>query len=80
MKEAKQCDYELNILEPVIKPKVTPSKKARHGLGNGYATTSGHSSGSETFSVGDLARAEQAVDELLQMKMLESLLDSEPGT
>jgi len=81
MKEARKCHYELNILEPVIKPKVKPStRKARHGLGNGYATTSGHSSGSETFSVGALARAEQAVDELLQMKMLESLLDNEPGT
>jgi len=80
MKEAKKCHYELNILEPVIKPKVKPSTKARNGLGNGYATTSGHSSGSETFSVGALARAEQAVDELLQMKMLESLLDNEPGT
>ncbi|TVY57931.1 hypothetical protein LCER1_G001055 [Lachnellula cervina] len=80
MREARKCNYEMNILEPVIKPKVTPSKKARRGTGNGYATTSGHSSGSETFSVGSMARAEQGVDELLQMKMLESLLDSEPGT
>ena len=81
MREARKCDYELNILEPVIKPKVTPLKnKARRGTGNGYATTSGYSSGSETFTVGSMARAEQAVDELLQMKMLESLLDSEPGT
>ena len=81
MREARKCHYELNILEQVVKPKVTPSqRKARHGLGNGYATTSGHSSGSETFSMGAMARSEQAVDELLQMKMLESLLDSEPGT
>lgn len=56
------------------------NRKAKNGRGNGYATTSGHSSGSETFSVGTVARAEQAVDELLQMKMLESLLDSEPAT
>jgi hypothetical protein len=81
LREARKCGYELNILEPVIKPKVMPSIKAKNGRGNGYATTSGHSSGSETFSVGALARAEQAVDELLQMKMLESLLDSdEPAT
>jgi len=81
MREARKCGYELNILEPVIKPKIKPSiAKAKNGRGNGYATTSGHSSGSETFSVGALARAEQAVDELLQMKMLESLLDFEPAT
>lgn len=78
--EAAATNYELNILERVSKPQstVTP-KKARHGSGSGYVT-SGHSSASESTSV-RLAMQEQAVDEILQMKILETLVDTQaPST
>jgi hypothetical protein len=82
MYDAEKCGYEMNILEPVFKTKSsTPIRKNRHGTGNGYATTSGHSSGSDAPVVGTKVRQEQCVDEILQMKMLESLLDfEEPST
>jgi hypothetical protein len=82
MYDAEKCGYEMNILEPVYKTKSTvPVVKNRKGTGNGYATTSGHSSGSDAPVVATPVRQEQCVDEILQMKMLESLLDFEkPST
>jgi len=44
MLEAEECGYELNILERVLKRKDTTPAKKRRSNGNGYATTSGHSS------------------------------------
>ncbi|KAE8448293.1 hypothetical protein EG329_009724 [Mollisiaceae sp. DMI_Dod_QoI] len=77
--EGEKLGYESNILERVAKPhRVTPQKK-RGGTGSGYAT-SGYSSASETQTSGRLKMQEQAVDELLQMKMLESIVDSQPST
>lgn len=56
----------------------TPKKK--RGAGNGYAT-SGQSSGSEGMALARPIMAEQAVDEILHMKLLESLVDtSTPST
>lgn len=81
MLDAASCCYELNILEPVWKEKsLTPRPKTKGGKGNGYAT-SGHSSGSDAPVLVRAARQEQCVDEILQMKMLESLVDTEtPST
>ncbi|RDL31840.1 uncharacterized protein BP5553_09242 [Venustampulla echinocandica] len=81
MAEAEKCGYEMNILEPVYKAKLATPVKRRKGTGNGYATTSGHSSGSDTAHLLRPSRSEQCVDEILQMKMLESLVDTEkPST
>lgn len=77
--EAEKLGYEPNILERVAKPHRTTPQKRRGGTGSGYAT-SGYSSASETQMLGRLKMQEQAVDELLQMKMLETLVDFEPST
>jgi hypothetical protein len=73
MQEAAMFGYEVNMLERVQKLKRPTSRKKKHGTGNGYATTSGQSSGSETPFSGVSVVAEQAVDEILQMKLLESM-------
>jgi len=44
MLEAEECGYELNILERVLKRKDTTPARKKKSNGNGYATTSGHSS------------------------------------
>lgn len=72
MREAAMYGYEVNMLERVSKLK-RPTSKKKHGAGNGYATTSGPSSGSEAPFYGVPSVAEQAVDEVLQMKLLESM-------
>ncbi|KUJ14782.1 uncharacterized protein LY89DRAFT_720253 [Mollisia scopiformis] len=77
--EAERLGYEPNILERVAKPLRAAPPRRRGGSGSGYAT-SGHSSASESQFAGRFKMKEQAVDELLQMKMLESLLDFEPST
>ncbi|EHL02119.1 hypothetical protein M7I_1851 [Glarea lozoyensis 74030] len=60
MYDAEKCGYELNILEPVFKVKsLAPVRKNRNGTGNGYATTSGHSSGSDGPTPGTQVRQEQ---------------------
>ncbi|KAL5323238.1 hypothetical protein ACEPPN_007771 [Leptodophora sp. 'Broadleaf-Isolate-01'] len=77
--DAIKCNYELNILERVSKPQSLTPRKKKHGAGSGYVT-SGYSSASESASI-RLAMQEQAVDEILQMKILESLVDTEtPST
>ena len=79
MIEAENCGYEVNVLNRVLKNKdPTPTKK-RVGNGNGYATTSGYSSGSDGAYMRK-AVAEQAVDEILHMKLLESLVDTQEPT
>jgi hypothetical protein len=79
MIEAENCGYEVNVLNRVLKNKdPTPTKK-RGGNGNGYATTSGYSSGSDGTNMRKAA-AEQAVDEVLHMKLLESLVDTQEPT
>ena len=85
VQQAKGIGYETNILERVHKLKeVTASgrtKKFRPGTGSGRETGG---SGSETNPVGRRLiekRVEQAVDEILHLKMLESVVDAHrPGT
>jgi hypothetical protein len=80
--EAEEVGYELNILERVSKPTpaISQKKKKKHGTGTGYGM-SGNSSASESGSAPRLKLQEQAVDELLQMKILESIVDTEqPST
>lgn len=78
--EAEKCGYELNVLDRVIKNKDFTPKK-RRGNGNGYASASGYSSGSDGTYMSRKAVTEQGVDEILHMKLLESLIDTkEPST
>lgn len=71
VKEAARYGYEINMLERVQKLRPSIVSKKKGGTGNGY-TTSGQSSGSEAPH-GTPTIAEQGVDELLQMKLLESM-------
>jgi hypothetical protein len=80
MVEAERCGYEVNILDRVVKHKEPTPTRKRRGNGNGYATTSGYSSGSDGTYMTRMV-TEQAVDEILHMKLLESLIDTkEPST
>jgi len=74
VQEAQAWGYEVNMLERVEKLRRSTPRKKKHGSGNGYATTSGQSSGSETPFASVSVVAEQGVDEILQMKLLESML------
>ncbi|KKY26913.1 hypothetical protein UCRPC4_g01379 [Phaeomoniella chlamydospora] len=82
--QARSLGYETNILERVHKAKAlkkndrladqTPAK-------NGNTTSGGASSGSETNTLGPAKWVEQAVDEILHLKILESIVDADkPGT
>ncbi|KAI9838231.1 MAG: hypothetical protein M1838_004622, partial [Thelocarpon superellum] len=81
IREAQDCGYQISILDRVMKAREPSPRKTRnqangHGNGNG---TSGLSSGSET--AGPRKLVEQAVDEILHLKMLESLVDAKvPAT
>jgi hypothetical protein len=74
MLEAESLGYELNILDRVRKYKDPTPPRKKGGHGNGYATA-GYSS-SDGGRIKSLVPTEQAVDEILQMKMLESLVDA----
>lgn len=77
MAKARQCDYSVSAMKRV--EKVRPFVVKRRG-GNGYAT-SGPSSGSDAFTKPLPNVGEQAVDELLQLHMCTSLLETErPST
>jgi hypothetical protein len=79
IQQAKAIGYETNILERVHKAKeMTPRRK---GLLHG-GVNSGISSGSETNHVPAPEKwVEQAVDEILHLKILESLIDADrPAT
>ncbi|KAI9707167.1 MAG: hypothetical protein M1836_000127 [Candelina mexicana] len=77
--EAKQLGYETNILDKVHKAKELTPRQMKYR--NGYGT-SGQSSGSETTAAFAPEKwVEQAVDEILHLKILESLVDAaEPST
>ena len=79
MQEAQDCGYQTNILDRVRKARdITPRRKKGHNSGSGNVT-SGQSSGSET--IGPQRMVEQGVDEILHLKILESLVDAkEPAT
>ena len=75
IQQAKQIGYETNILERVHKVKeLTPRQKKFRNGGN----ASGPSSGSEGNTTGQPEKwVEQAVDEILHLKILESLIDAQ---
>jgi hypothetical protein len=75
MNEAERCGYEINALQRVEKFKEYGFKRRKpKSNGNGFGT-SGQSSGSETGRPGRIRATEQAVDEILHLKMLESMLE-----
>jgi hypothetical protein len=79
IQQAKAIGYETNILERVHKAKeITPRRKHLHSGG----ANSGVSSGSESNPVHAPEKwVEQAVDEILHLKILESLIDADrPST
>jgi len=86
IQEARAIGYETNILDRVHKAKeLTPrQKKFTHVIPNGtYHATSGQSSGSETTAATRAPEkwVEQAVDEILHLKILESVVDAKkPST
>ncbi|KAI9809613.1 MAG: hypothetical protein M1825_000045 [Sarcosagium campestre] len=75
--EVQACGYETSILDRVLKSREPHHPKYKGRLSANGNTTSGPSSGSEA-SVAPQRLVEQAVDEILHLKMLESLVDS-PG-
>lgn len=78
IQEAKLIGYEINILEKVHKARELSPRKKR----NSY-NPNGQSSGSETTAaiLGPERWVEQAVDEILHLKILESLIDAKaPST
>jgi hypothetical protein len=74
MAAAEKCDYEVSVLERVEKVKPI------HQRGSSSYGTSGQSSGSEAPFFGIRKVTEQGVDEVLHMKMLESIVDYKPST
>ena len=78
VQEAKLIGYEINILDRVLKAKeLTPQQKRYSSVGNG---TSG-GSGSETPVYAKEKYVEQAVDEILHLKIMLSIVDAkEPST
>ncbi|KAL8909263.1 MAG: hypothetical protein Q9207_000273 [Kuettlingeria erythrocarpa] len=81
--EAKRIGYEANILDRVLKAKeLTPRQKKFSCRANGSGTSGG--SGSETTAAAVFAKekwVEQAVDEILHLKILESVVDAKkPST
>jgi len=74
IQEAKLIGYETNILDRVHKAKELTPRQKKFRSGNG---TSGQSSGSETNATHAPEKwVEQAVDEILHLKILESIVDA----
>jgi hypothetical protein len=83
MQQAQDLGYEMNILQRVSKATPSPTlkkTKARRNTGDAGWTTSGAESSGEEIFDGQLKQGEQGVDELLHLKMLQSVLDAKPGT
>lgn len=83
MLEAKQIGYETNILDRVHKAKELTPRQKRYSNSNGNGTHSGTGSGSETTTAVQYAPekwVEQAVDEILHLKMMESVVDAEEAS
>ncbi|KAB8293441.1 hypothetical protein EYC80_007753 [Monilinia laxa] len=79
--EAQRYGYETNIMDRVWKDRELAPKKMLRGRGNGYLN--GQSSESDTPSSNKLIKAqcEQGVDEILHLKLLETLCDfNKPST
>ena len=83
IQEAKLIGYETNILDRVHKAKeLTPRQKKYQSLNGANTALSGQSSGSETGPTHAPEKwVEQAVDEILHLKILESVVDAKvPST
>lgn len=82
IEEAKAIGYETNILERVHKAReLTPRQARYHNHSSNNNSTAGRSSGSETTAGTKTMHApekwvEQAVDEILHLKILESVVDA----
>lgn len=76
MQEAKQIGYETNILDRVHKAKeLTPRQQKYHsGTGSGSETTAA------AVQYAPEKWVEQAVDEILHLKMMESVVDAEDAS
>lgn len=80
IQQARHLGYEINILERVKKQKPVKTR-GKHTQGNGGYTTSGQSSESEATAAYPSRWVEQAVDEILHLKMMESIIDfKQPST
>lgn len=85
MQEAKQIGYETNILDRVHKAKELTPRQRKYSTPNGTAGQySGTGSGSETTAAAVQYApekwVEQAVDEILHLKMMESVVDAEDAS
>lgn len=84
MQEAENCGYEMNILQRVPKNSLSPNQRGRRfaSTEQEWTTSGGDSSDDPALMTGTLKRAEQGVDELLHLKMVQSLVDcaDAPGT
>ena len=86
--EARTLGYETNILDRVHKAKELTdrqkyfsSHKKSPSKGGEFSTGSGSETGPGAATYADKKWVEQAVDEILHLKMMESIVDcSEPGT
>ncbi|KAK4124127.1 hypothetical protein N657DRAFT_655444 [Parathielavia appendiculata] len=79
MVQAQELKYEMNILERVPKPALSPvrKRKAKVGTRDPDAHTSGaETSGEDCFMGLPMKNGEQGVDELLHLKILQSAMDT----
>jgi len=82
MRDAEAAGYEMNILNRVTKAIASPRQRIVRGnskYNNGW-TTSDPNSSDDGFSKAFTKQGEQAVDEMLQLKICHSVLDDEPST
>ncbi|EAQ92147.1 hypothetical protein CHGG_00382 [Chaetomium globosum CBS 148.51] len=81
MMQAQALKYEMNILERVPKPASPVRKrKPKAGARDLDAPTSGADTSGEDCFVGPMKHGEQGVDELLHLKILQSVIDTKPAT
>ncbi|KAJ5504137.1 hypothetical protein N7463_007011 [Penicillium fimorum] len=79
--EAERLGYEASILERVHKVKATTPHRNHKPRKNPGSSSQGASSGPETVAASGERWVEQGVDEILHLKILESILDTEaPAT
>ncbi len=86
MREAEAAGYEMNILNRVTKTQLSPPKRQQRKRANranrasGGWTTSDVNSSDDAMPAVQTKQGEQAVDEILHLKMCHSFLDHKPAT
>ncbi|KAF4768511.1 hypothetical protein N7455_012310 [Penicillium solitum] len=81
VEEAERLGYETSILERVHKAKTVTPRRNNKSWKNHGSISQGASSGPETVAASGERWVEQGVDEILHLKILESLLDTkDPAT